>query len=408
MTGFAEPRFIFYSHDGVGLGHFRRNLVLARALIDQDRRASVLLACAAEGLETFSLPLGVDLLRLPGLRKLGNGRYTGRRLSLETSELLSLRAGLIASAVDNFHPDVLLADKYPIGVHGELLPALQLLRERGARAALGLRDVLDDPVETANEWASGGLGQHVAEMHDLVLVYGSPGFLNPVSTGLLPAAIHDRVRFCGYVAADEPASRPKPRDLPGGDGQPLVLASVGGGEDGRPVLKAFIEASRGAPWRGVIVAGPQMESSRWRRLQEQALEADVFAYRAVPSIHRWLPHLDALVCMGGYNTLVEAASAGVPTVCIPRTRPRQEQLIRARAFAARGLLHVVEPESLTRSRLAGAIADALETPRAQVAARARMTLDLHGSRRASAHLLELARTAVAPAAAREALARRPT
>src|ERR1041385_4028461 len=54
--------------------------------------------------------------------------------------------------------------------------------------------------------------------------------------------------------------------------------------------------------------------------------------------------LDALVCMGGYNTLVEAVSKGVPTVCVPRTFPRREQLIRARAFERLGLLTVLTPE----------------------------------------------------------------
>ena len=53
----------------------------------------------------------------------------------------------------------------------------------------------------------------------------------------------------------------------------------------------------------------------------------------VPALTRWLDRVDALVCMGGYNTMAEAVSRGTPTVCVPRTRPRVEQLIRARAFA---------------------------------------------------------------------------
>src|SRR5512132_3662792 len=92
-------RFMLYSHDGFGLGHFRRNLVIAEALVERCPGASVLLVCAAEGLDTFSLRQGIDLLRLPGLRKLGNGHYCGRRLPLETSELVDLRGALLTAAV---------------------------------------------------------------------------------------------------------------------------------------------------------------------------------------------------------------------------------------------------------------------------------------------------------------------
>jgi predicted glycosyltransferase len=384
------PRFVFYSHDGFGLGHFRRNLVLALALADLCPEASVLLACGADGLDTFSVPNGVDLLRLPGLRKLDNGRYAGRRLSLEAADLVALRAGLLASAVRYFRPHVLLADKHPVGVDEELLPALRLLQRQGGRAALGLRDVLDDPPRAVDEWRRTGLSGRIAEFHDLILVYGSRDMLDPIAPGLLPPGTEGRVRFCGYVVSRASPSRSAPLDLPRDHGRPLVLASVGGGEDGLPVLDAFVEASRGAPWQGVIVAGPQMETARWAELEARAAQANVLAYHSVHQVQRWFPHANALVCMGGYNSLLEAVSSGTPTICVPRTQPRAEQLIRARAFAASGLLQVVEPESLTGRRLALAVAKALSTPRPVMAARARAALDLGGSRRAAVHLLDLA------------------
>lgn len=389
----SSRRFLLYSHDGFGLGHFRRNLVLSLALADLSPEVSVLLACGAEGMESFSLPTGVDLLRLPGLRKLANGRYVGRRLPMEVSEVVSLRAGVLATAVEYFRPHVLLADKYPVGAFEELLPALRLLREEGGRAALGLRDVLDDPDQVADEWYRAGLGDRVAELHDLVLVYGSRDLLDPLTPGLMPPQTAALVRYCGYVVGGLPASREIPMDLPNGDPRPLVLASVGGGEDGLPVLSAFIESSRGAAWRGVVVAGPQMEAARWAQLEKLAADAGVLAFHSVHQVQRWFPHADALVCMGGYNSLLEAVTSGTPTVCVPRTRPRREQLIRARAFADRGLLHVVEPERLTGRRLGLAVQSALATPRAVLAVRSRGAIDLGGARRAAALLLELAEEA---------------
>jgi predicted glycosyltransferase len=384
-------RFMLYSHDGVGLGHFRRNLVLARALTELDPGASVLLACAADGQETFSLPPGVDVLRLPGVRKLDNGHYVGRRLRLEPGEVRELRASLLASAVEHFRPNVILADKHPLGLDGELLPSLRRQVADGGFCALGLRDVLDDPREAAGEWLDSRLGQAVAEFHQLVLVYGSRELLNPLADGLLPARIASRVRFCGYVVSPESDSA-VPSDLPG-VGRPFVLATVGGGGDGLPLLETFLRAAGRAPWTGVVVAGPQMESAKWRRLLKLAWRAKVVPFRQVHRVQRWYSHVDALVAMGGYNTLVEAVSSGTPTVCVPRTIPRREQLIRARAFAARGLLWLIEPESLTVGGLTATIQEALAADRPALAERVRTTLDLRGAQLAAGHLMELARTA---------------
>jgi hypothetical protein len=41
-------RYLFYSHDGFGLGHARRNNIIARALVDADPSASVTLVTGVE------------------------------------------------------------------------------------------------------------------------------------------------------------------------------------------------------------------------------------------------------------------------------------------------------------------------------------------------------------------------
>jgi predicted glycosyltransferase len=94
--------------------------------------------------------------------------------------------------------------------------------------------------------------------------------------------------------------------------------------------------------------------------------------------------------MGGYNTLVEAVASGTPTVCVPRVKPRTEQLIRARAFAQMGLVRLVEPHRLTPAKLTREVAQALRSSRTALAARARSELDLDGAQHGAELLLELA------------------
>jgi predicted glycosyltransferase len=99
---------------------------------------------------------------------------------------------------------------------------------------------------------------------------------------------------------------------------------------------------------------------------------------------------DAIVCMGGYNTLTEALSHGLPAVCVPRTAPREEQLLRAAAFERLGLLRMLTPAGLTPEKLADTTEAALRASRPELRARVRAVLDFDGATRAARRLIALA------------------
>jgi predicted glycosyltransferase len=388
----SASRYLFYAHDGQGLGHLRRNLAIASSLTEIDPGASVLITASPLDVSRFRVPDHVDILALPGIRKVSNGSYRGRRLTIRGGEVRAVRSALLAATVESFNPEVVLADKHPLGVGGELRPALEALRARGGRAALGLRDVLDAPATVRAEWHRASLGSHVVRYFDRVLVYGSGAVLDPVAEYGLGPRVAELTKFCGYVlndgdglcrAGDQVA-------LPAGRKRPVILACVGGGEDGRPLLETFIEATRDAPWDGIVVAGPLAAARDARVLRRRAERAGVVFYGVVPGLTRWLDRVDALVCMGGYNTMAEAVSRGTPTVCVPRTRPRVEQLIRARAFARLDLSRVLEPRRLTPGALRGEVEAVLGSPRRKRAARAASALGFDGARRAARQLVELA------------------
>jgi predicted glycosyltransferase len=170
-----------------------------------------------------------------------------------------------------------------------------------------------------------------------------------------------------------------------------VLATAGEGEDGFGLLHTFMEATVGAPWDGIAVAGPQSGKDDRRTLRRIAAETGVGFVTFVPDLSAALAAVDALVSMGGYNTLTEAAASGVPTVCVPRVVPRVEQLIRAKAFARMGLLRLLQPERLDAELLRAEVACALTVSRERVARRAVDTLGLKGAEIAAGVLIDLAR-----------------
>jgi predicted glycosyltransferase len=167
----------------------------------------------------------------------------------------------------------------------------------------------------------------------------------------------------------------------------VVLASAGGGEDGAALLETFVAAAAGAPWRAIVVAGPLASPAARARLEALAVRAGVEYHTFLPDLADRLGRVDALVCMGGYNTLAEALVRGTPTVCVPRVKPRTEQLIRARAFARLGLLQVLEPAALEPGSLRRTVERALGEDRARLRLRAHATLGFDGADRAAAYAL---------------------
>jgi predicted glycosyltransferase len=387
-------RFLFYSHDGFGLGHTRRHLAVAHALTELAPEASVLLATGSDVLSRLNLAPPIDILKLPGLRKVSNDEYAPRRLRIPVSEIRALRSDLLHAAVKAYRPTVVLVDKHPFGAKGEFRAGLDELRAAGGRAVLGLRDILDEPASVLKEWSPYRMQERISTFYDLVLVYGDRSVFDPIAEYEFPESLAARTRFCGYVVnrddaelSREPGAFPLSRDRAA---RLTVLATAGGGEDGFLLLQTFIRAAAHESWEAIAVAGPMSPGPELRTLRSLAARTNVALHTFVPNLSEVFRSVDALVCMGGYNTLVEAVSRGVPTVCIPRTIPRLEQLIRARAFERLGLLSVITPEKVNAGNLGRAIHSTVGTSRQELLERVHSALSFDGARRAARHLLALA------------------
>jgi predicted glycosyltransferase len=355
-------RFLLYSHDGLGLGHVRRNLAIASALTEIAHDAAILVLTAASDAQRLKVPPRVNVVKLPGPHRADQR--------------------VLAAAVEIFRPEVVLVDHDPFGPGGELGPALELVRASGGQAVLGLPDVLDDPTAVDLEWRNRGLFDRIPEYFSRVLVYGQPDLLDPVREYGFPEPLARITSYCGYVVS--------PADkfgvvLPYA-ARPRVLATAGDGDEGFALLDAFVTAAAGSSWQGTVVVGSHSPRDRRALLRTRAAEAGVIYRRFVPGLPSEFGSLHALVCNGGYSTLAEAAADGVPTVCVPRAEPSKDQLIRSRAFESRGLLRVLERDELDpdvlRSEVDEAVAEGRRTGGAG--------LDLGGDRRVAHHLYEVA------------------
>ncbi len=364
---------MLYSYDALGLGHVRRMISIAGAVLARRSDLATLLVSCSPQLDALPMPAGLDYIKLPSARKLDNDRYVSRTLRIGGERLRGMRASLLYSAVRTFRPHFLLVDKSPNGLRGELSGALHLVRSLPdrARLALGWRDILDDSKQVSAEWSAHGTLAEIERHYDEVWVYGDPAVFDMRVEYALPERVAERVRYLGYLAPRvDPEARAHARARLAGPGDRLAVVTVGGGEDGEVLLSCYLEAARRGllprDLRSLVVAGPFLSPDALRRLR--AVRAPgVRVVRFLPGLEAAVAAADVVVAMAGYNTICEVLGAGTPAVLAPRVSPRLEQLIRARRLSALGITECLEPPALHPVELADATRRAIARPRGRCA-----------------------------------------
>jgi len=342
----------------MGLGHLRRNLLVANALACSALRAIPLLVAGVREATAFAMPPGTDCLILPALRKSSTGQYEARTLDVSIADIIAVRGRVILAAVEAFEPDVLIVDNVPRGALKELEATLQQLRKAGrTRCVLGLRDVIDEPAAVKDEWNRLGNEDAIRDFYDEVWAYSDPAVYNLVREYGLSDEVASKVRFTGYLdqrarfalSGENEACPLAAHDLRAGE---YVLCTVGGGQDGASLAEAFVQAELPAHMAGVILTGPFMPKDLLSRLQHLASanpRMRVLEFFAEPA--HLMGGAARVIMMGGYNSACEALSFEKPMLIVPRVKPRQEQMIRAQALRAIGLADLLHPEQLSPDAL---------------------------------------------------------
>ena len=336
-------RVLIYSHDTFGLGHLRRCRTLAHSLVESNKNLSVLILSGSPIIGSFDFRSRVDFVRVPGVIKLRNGDYTSLNLHMDIEETLKIRSSIIQHTALIFDPDIFIIDKEPTGLRGEVLETLRLLKVRGTRLILGLRDVMDEPGALAPEWKRKNVMPALRDLFDDIWIYGLPQICNPLEGITLPEKVRRKVTYTGYL---ERHSEPPPEhQLPEITRRPFLLVTPGGGGDGEGliewVLRAY-ESGEMLPYPALLVLGPFMDRERRSAFIERARKL-----RRVEAItfDAHMEHLVAnavgVVAMGGYNTFCEILSLDKRALIVPRTAPRMEQFIRASRAEEFGLVRML-------------------------------------------------------------------
>ncbi len=357
MKRLNDARILMYSHDTFGLGHLRRCRTIAHALVERFKGLTVLIISGSQIAGAFGFKARVDFVKIPSVIKLYSGDYTSISDHIDIHDTLAMREALILQTAQLFDPDIFIVDKEPMGMKGEIEATLTAMKENHCKTVLGLRDVMDSPELLKEEWEKKGAIDKIDALYDEIWVYGAEDFWHPLQGLDVPQGVHDRTVYTGYlereVSGTENASLSQ---LP----EDYILVTAGGGGDGADLMSMALAArehDRNLIYPLVLVPGPFMKADLREDIHRRA--SNLRNVRVIDFDNEFetiLNKASAVVGMCGYNTFCEIVSFDKPSLFVPRTRPREEQLIRASRAAELGLAQMLgSDEAADPSKMADAL-----------------------------------------------------
>jgi len=331
-----HQRVLIYSHDSFGLGHLRRCRAIAHSLVDADPAISILILSGSPIIGSFDFRSRVDFVRVPGVIKLRNGEYVSLNVHINVDETLAMRSSIIRHTADIFDPDLLIVDKEPLGLRGEVRETLDLLQARGTALILGLRDVMDDPEALESEWERKQAVPALAEYYDEIWVYGLPQICDPLAGLSVPISVRERMTYTGYLRRTTSELQLTPEIL-GVIDSDFLLVTPGGGGDGEALIDLVLSAyeyDQDIPYPALLVFGPFMLPEIRVAFAARAARLDnVRAITFNARLESLMARAAGVIAMGGYNTFCEILSFDKRALIVPRTAPRLDGMLTVNRLA---------------------------------------------------------------------------
>ena len=317
----ARLDILLYGHDGRGLGHVSRSVAIGMALRRIYPHLKVCLVTGCPQTQELIGDVQLDWIKLPAYDTVViDGKSTGIEgpAGFEDKELGQLRAEQIRQLVSLYRPRLILADHTPQGKHRELVPALEMEGDRPLWV-LGMRGVVGSVAQVGS-----GLATELYQRYfSALLWYGDTSVLGEQHLSVLAERFSAEPVECGYVSRlIELVSAAHPSII---NRYGCTISIPWFGEHTDRFFDRLIEAiGLLGPDFGrfrIFVGHDDISSCR------QKLEGLDFCTleRFGPQYVEALYSSRSAVVFGGYNSLVDVLSLGIPTLAVMRDMRDHEQ-----------------------------------------------------------------------------------
>lgn len=322
QTDVSRLDILLYAHDGRGLGHVSRSAAIGMALRRLFPELSVLLVTGAAATQELIGDRGLDWLKLPSYATevmAGVSRGVAGPSGFDDSELGELRARQLHQVVDLYRPRLVLADHTPQGKHRELIPALQHSSEKSGgqtRWLLGVRGVVGGVAQVGSQTARATFNDHY---HDLFW-YGDSGVLGPAHLQWLRDFYQVAPYECGYVARLREVMAEAPAAISPGPAATVSIPWLG--EHTAHFLEQLAQAIRnlGGGYGGWNI----FCESKGQRFFKDIPHCQTLPFSGSGYVQSLAASRVAMI-FGGYNSIIDVLSLGVPTVVVLREMADNEQ-----------------------------------------------------------------------------------
>ncbi len=358
----TKPRLMFYCQHVLGLGHLVRSVEIVRGL----DLFEVCFINGGEPIQGFAFPDALEVVNLPPLR--ANADFTLLETSQDDESADSIRVQRRERLLDvfnRFDPDIVVVELFPFGRKKfafELLPLLARIRLKGrcTRVVCSLRDILVSKRDQARHEER--VCRVINRYFDRVLVHADPAWHKLDTTFGRVNDLQCPIDYTGYVTRPTP---PSTRAVADNVTDPVILATIGGGRVGIELLEAVVEASHllipSFKHELHVFTGPYLPNERFDSLVQRAGQSpQITVRRFTDQLQASMVRAELSVSMAGYNTCMDILTSGVRALVLPFCGgDNDEQSIRARQLAAKGVLGILDEDDLAPAKLAQRMLESL-------------------------------------------------
>jgi predicted glycosyltransferase len=320
----------------VGLGHLARSSAIAQAF---SSISHVTMFSGGKPTEGYLPPSGVDFVQLPAIHRAKptdefavpvDPRFT-------MTEIERMRSELLVESYLRIKPRIIIVEYFPFAPKrfGKTLTKLFDTIDKEQERPIVICSIRTYPrwwdTDTDPTWINKQLRQNFS-----CVLHHTDAKLFPLTSlgSYLQSSLSGiSVWQTGFIR------RPLPRMDHAGPPKGLLLTVGGGSTLGAELLSRWIDAAKAnSPdlFPINVVCGPWMNAND-RNTVRAKQNANI-------TVHDWVVNMDelisssrAVVCMGGYNTLVEALSLKKPVLAFP-AGDRGDQAFQVNTLQSQGML----------------------------------------------------------------------
>lgn len=333
-----------------GIGHFVRSIELATALLEF---FNVVIVNGGEHISNYEIDERIILIKIPAIFKMEvSNELVSVDESLTLNECYSKRTNIINDFLMEFRVDILITEHYPFGLlfHDEVISLIDKVRalNEHAKVICSVRDV----IESGNNERNNKICRILNNVYNAILVHGDERIISFGDTFPSSESINIPIYHTGYVVQRKFTEKNKSEETP------TLVVSIGGGRLGQELLHALIVSHElifeKLGYKTILFTGAFQSNDILELLQSSTIDKSIIEINSFSKVtyQEKVFAASAIICMGGYNSLIECVSLNVPVLIYNRSfLQNDEQELRLKFFKKNGLIETISESELTPERI---------------------------------------------------------